>query len=1059
MPVTTRNCFAVLLFFVFSVPVAVSAQQKTPSDPYLLVNTLNDNSGLPQNSIITQYIDTSSGMLWLATFGGLVRYNGISLKSFDRQHYDSLLTNKLVNMFRTSNGEVYAMNVHSQLLKIGKQDIYINQSLTWIWQQYGLFVWFRGVLNSPSQIQRLGVHAFGRPAYYQGQENWSSGFYNYYLAALPDNRFAVTNKNNELVVYADSTPVFRQPVPLTADSARLFYSKGLLYVLDDRLNGVCYDLRGPQPVPAPQALSRLQPLRDQLKDKKAVLHYNELNDQAVFAAGHELVVLNTDKDGIFPAHRMHIDQLPKSISSILYYPAHNTLFIGTSTEGLYVFRKNNFRQLLAPDLAMNINSMYAQLLTDSNHLLTSRGVTFDLLDNGAVYSKGNNHMSSPFTRDNAGGYYWNNENTVQYQPPGNGPARIFYRKTDSTRRENAIRFVWFDQQTEKLWIFESFQWGYFKDGQYRMVASSPQNKLPSPCYYARYDNNVYLATDRGLVILDEKTSRWRYATGTLNKETRFVAADSRHAVCWFSTYGFGFGAYLMKKDSVLFFPQDAQQYLLSTHALIEDDRQDIWLPTNKGLFRTQKSQLLRFIDDPGSSGILYYDYFDRQDGLATNEFNGGAQPIFTRWNNELLLSTINGILRFNPAAIPGNAWKEPLYIDYAQTRSRSFVPMPEDGQEWEFDKNERVICWVLNRACWSNPYSMRVEYRMDDNQEWKAIEGTKLMTRWEKLGGGKHTLHLRQFSGVEGKYREQSIPFGIALYWYEQWWLWVLALLALILLIYLTTRRFSILKKQVHVSKKKDEVLSETLSLMETGNAMLDASNLYKSKMVYVLMHDVTVQVASIEKVSGIVSRNMENINPDTLKTVMKEINDAARNLLITSDQLIQWSNIQDTVETVSIEPADIHAMVEDVRDELGDRFAWRNNKLVNKVPEDMQVQTKPHLLHHLIFNLVLHANKYMKDGTIEIEASQVEGYTIFIVKDDGNTMDTELREMLIQASASHDASVVYSGTRLWHLGYQIIFDLVQVMKGEIEIKAGENENGLIIAIGLPPLNRRTREE
>lgn len=1059
MPVTTRNCFAVLLLFILSVPVYVRAQQNPPSDPYLLVNTLNDNSGLPQNSIITQYIDTSSGMLWLATFGGLVRYNGISLKSFDRQHYDSLLTNKLVNMFRTSNGEVYAMNVHSQLLKIGKQDIYINQSLTWIWQQYALFVWFRGVLNSPAQIQRLGIHAFGRPPYYPGQENWSAGFFNYYLAALPDNRFAVTNKNNELMVYADSLLRFRQAVPVITDSAKLFYSKGLLYVLDDRLNGACYDLRGPQPVPAPQALSRLQPLREQLKNKKTVLYYNELNDQAVLSAGQELVVLNTDKEGIFPAHRMHVGQLPKSISSILFYPAHQTLFIGTTTEGLFVFRKNNFRQLLAPDLAMNINSMYAQLLTDSNHLLTSRGVTFDLRNNESVYAKEKNHMSSPFSRDAAGGYYWNNENTVQYQPAGNEPARIVYRKNDSTHRENIIRFVWSDQETKKLWIFESFKWGYFKDGQYQVVVSTPQNKLPSPCYYSRNGNTVYLATDRGMVLLDERSNRWRYATGTLNKETRFVAADPKHSVCWFSTYGFGFGAYLMDKDSVLFFPQDAHQYLSSTHALIEDDRHDIWLPTNKGLFRTQKSQLLGFIKKPNSPDILYYDYFDRQDGLTTNEFNGGAQPIFTHWKNELLLSTINGILRFSPDDIPGNAWKEPLYIDFAQTRSRAFVPVPETGQEWEFDENERIICWVLNRACWSNPYGMRVEYRMDDNQEWKVIEGTKLMTRWERLSGGKHTLHIRQFSGVDGKYMEQSIPFGISLYWYEEWWVWLLALLGIILIVYLTTRRFSVLKKQVHVSRKKDEVLSETLSLMETGNAMLDASNMYKSKMVYVLMHDVTVQVASIEKVSGIVSRNIENINQETIKTVMKEINDASRNLLIISDQLIQWSNIQDTVETVSIEPADIHAMVEDVRDELGDRFAWRNNKLVNNVPEDMQIQTKLHLLHHLIFNLVLHANKYMKDGIIEIEASQVEGYTIFIVKDNGTTMDTELRELLIQSSVSHDASVVYSGQRLWHIGYQIIFDLVQVMKGEIEIKAGENDNGLIIAIGLPPLNRRNPED
>jgi sensor histidine kinase regulating citrate/malate metabolism len=106
----------------------------------------------------------------------------------------------------------------------------------------------------------------------------------------------------------------------------------------------------------------------------------------------------------------------------------------------------------------------------------------------------------------------------------------------------------------------------------------------------------------------------------------------------------------------------------------------------------------------------------------------------------------------------------------------------------------------------------------------------------------------------------------------------------------------------------------------------------------------------------------------------------------------------------------------------------------------------------------VLNANKNMKDGVIEVEASQTQGYTVLIVKDNGASMDTELREQLITASASHDSSAVYSGHRLWHIGYQIIFDLVQLMKGEIEIKAGEHETGLIIAIGLPPLHEMSRK-
>jgi signal transduction histidine kinase len=1050
MPVTTRICRAILLFLLFSVPIYVSSQQRSSFEPYLLVNTLNDNSGLPQNSIITQYIDTSSGMLWLATFGGLVRYNGVSLRSFDHDHNDSLLTNKMVNLFRTYNGDVYAMNAHSQLLKIGAQDITINQSLTWIWQQYALYVWFRGVLNSTDQIQRLGVHAFGRKAYYPEQQKWIAGSQDYFLAAIPHNRFAVLTKDHQLLIYSDSLLQFRQQLPFKADSARIFFSKGLLYVLNNELNGICYDLRGPQPVPAPSALARLQEIRTSMGSTQ--LYYNELNDQAIALSGKELVVLGSDANGLFPAHRLQIDQLPKSISSILFYPGNRTLFIGTTTEGLFVFRRNNFKQLVAPDLAVNINSNYAQILKDSSHLLTSRGVTFDLLNNGVAYTKAKNSMYTPFARDSVGGYYWCNEDIIHYQPPGGGPSKLFYRKSD-TIQNNIIRFVWMDEETGKLWILETYQWGYFYQGRYYVSVHSPRSKLPLTCYFARKGKRIILATERGLANLDEATGKWNFVKQTLNMEVRFVAADPQYPVCWFSTYGHGFGAYLPEKDSVIFFPQDAGKYLSTTHALIEDGNRNIWMPTNKGLFRVQKSQLLHFIDHPGSRDILHYDYFDRQEGLLTNEFNGGAQPIYNRWKNELLLSTINGILRFSPESIPGKQILEPLFIDYAQTRQRKFIKSANNGV-WEFDKEERAVSWVFNHACWGNPYSMRFEYRMDDEADWKVMEGRHLVTDWEKIDGGDHALYIRQYNAADGKYIQTIVPFHVGLYWYETWWFHVLGALLLLALIIFIPLHFSFLKKLLRINRKKDEVLSETLTLMEEGNAMLDASNLYKSKVMYVLMHDITVPVASIEKVSGMISRNIDKVSPDTIRTVMKEINDATRNLLILSDQLIQWSNIQDTDNSASVEPADIHAVVEEIREELGDRFQWRNNQLINHVPEDMQMQTKVHLLHHLIFNLVLNANKNMKDGVIEVEASQTHGYTVLIVKDNGASIDTELRELLISASASNDSSAVYSGHKLWHIGYQIIFDLVQLMKGEIEIKAADDdENGLIIAIGLPPLH------
>ena len=1047
-PVTIRIFALLMLLMLNSMRMHVSAQQAQPSDSYLLVNVLNDNSGLPQNSIISQYVDTSSGMLWLATFGGLIRYNGISIKSFDHQFNEELLTNRMVNLFKTTRGDVYAMNVHSQLLKIGQQDIAVNQSYTWIWQQYGIFVWFKGILNSLDDIPKMGTLNFNRPAYYPEQSNWATGDFNFHPVAIPGKRFAVINRQNELLIYKDAQLLNRYPIPVNWEHAHLFCAGGLLYVMDNSLNGACYDVAGNEPKPFPAAFQRIENLRGKTG---GTLYYNELNDQAVLAAGKEITVLGADPGGLFISNQISINEQPKSISNILFYPRHHTLFIGTTTDGLYVFRKNNFSQLIAPDLATNVNSNYAQLLLPGDKLRTNRGITYDLNTGIPAYQPLGMAMYSPFSKDSSGGYYTCSEDQVMYTSP-TGAVRVIYENELKKTKDNAISFVWWDPQTGRTWILESFQWGYWQDGNYFSVIQSPNEKLPKPYSFTRRGNFIYLATERGLVILNEPKSRWRFAPGTNNMEVRFVTMDSKEPVCWFGTYGHGFGAYMPEKDSAYFFPQDPNHYLASTHALIEDSTNNFWVPTNKGLFRICKLQLLKLLEDPARQmKVLHYDYFDRKDGLPTNEFNGGAQPIWNQWHNQYLLSSINGILRFRPSSIAAAKWVEPIFVDHAETKSRPYLPVPQQGQPWNLEDKDRTFRWVINRACWANPYSLRMEYRLDDQAQWKVIEGKDLSTGWEKVGAGDHMLHLRQFAGDIMAYREAHIPFVIQPYWYESWWaLALLVLIGMAILLFFSIS-YTRQKKLKKVSKKKDEVISETFNLMEEGNALLEASNLYKSKMVYVLMHDVTVPVASMEKVSGMIYRNFEKVNPDTIRDVMREINDASRNLLILSDQLVQWSNIQDTDDYSVTESIFVHTLVEEIREEMNNRFLWRNNQLVNMVSEEIEVVNKQHLLHHLLFNLILNANRNMNDGIIHVEASQVAGYTMLVVKDNASRMDEYIREQLITASASNDPSAVYSGHKLWHISYQIIFDLVRLMKGEIEIRSDEDGTGLVVAVALPP--------
>ena len=69
---------------------------------YRFDNWTTDN-GLPQNSI-TSIIQTRDGYLWMTTFDGLVRFNGVQFKVFNKSNTKGLSTNRFTALYEDKDG-------------------------------------------------------------------------------------------------------------------------------------------------------------------------------------------------------------------------------------------------------------------------------------------------------------------------------------------------------------------------------------------------------------------------------------------------------------------------------------------------------------------------------------------------------------------------------------------------------------------------------------------------------------------------------------------------------------------------------------------------------------------------------------------------------------------------------------------------------------------------------------------------------------------------------------------------------------------------------------------
>ncbi len=102
-------CFVALLLLVpqaFARQPASYGPRTTPLDRSYHHTVWTTEDGLPQNSI-NDIVQTRDGYLWLATFGGLIRFDGITFKVFDRANAEGLAGNRITGLYEDRAGVLW----------------------------------------------------------------------------------------------------------------------------------------------------------------------------------------------------------------------------------------------------------------------------------------------------------------------------------------------------------------------------------------------------------------------------------------------------------------------------------------------------------------------------------------------------------------------------------------------------------------------------------------------------------------------------------------------------------------------------------------------------------------------------------------------------------------------------------------------------------------------------------------------------------------------------------------------------------------------------------------
>lgn len=327
---------------------------------------------------------------------------------------------------------------------------------------------------------------------------------------------------------------------------------------------------------------------------------------------------------------------------------------------------------------------------------------------------------------------------------------------------------------------------------------------------------LWVGTQRGLARVEGERVDWVVGSEVISPEIRSIAETSDGAV-WFGMAGGGLGRW---KDGVVrqfgardglpavdvwslladgaglwigtvggglcrwkegrFATVDARAGLPNNVIcqMVDDGQGAIWLGTRGGIVRVSRRELEDCADGRLASPSFFT--FGRADGMATLECSGGSQPCAGRTvDGQLLFPTTRGLAVINPADLNTNLVAPPVLME-----SLSFGGEPG----WEAGTNAGPVTVAAGRQrlefrftalSFIAPERMRFRYKLEGLEEgWTQISGTRSVS-YTRVPPGDYIFRVTACNS-DGVWNPSGAALAVTVlpYFWQTWWFQLLVAVA-----------------------------------------------------------------------------------------------------------------------------------------------------------------------------------------------------------------------------------------------------------------------------------------
>jgi signal transduction histidine kinase/ligand-binding sensor domain-containing protein len=702
--------------------------------------------GLPHGTV-RGLVQTRDGYLWLATYEGLVRFNGEELRIFDRTTSPEMLSIAIRMLALDGEGTLWLgtnaglMRYHGERFETialpGGPDIIggmamVSDGSVWVGTARGKIVRIAG---RRAEEMALGLPVSPVTALASaGDTVWigtSIGLRRHRLGTKTAERIEGLSSDRIITLVADG-----------ADSLLVGTEIGLERIERDRIDRI----------------DGLPP------DQVTAVRRDRDGNVWIGTYSHGVFRLRDDRLASYGID----DGLLNPTVRAIFEDGEGNIWIG-SNGGLEQFRDGTF---INWDKRHGLDDDYVRVIFEDRD-----GVRWVGSANGLHRWNGSRWVKEEGNRGPAGvlsieqgrdGTRWLGTSNGLYRVSGGTMTLLTVADGLSN---NGIRDVHQDRQGD-VWVATDFSVSRIRrDGRIESFAGRPGIGGYAVAVAESGDGRLWFAMGIGLVEFDGRTFQVHSAPKALPSNRLFgVEADADDdRTVWVITDGDGLIRFRDGKSSVI-----SARHGLVTDKIVSlvDDRQGrLWFGTVRGVFWVPKRELNAIAD--GTSSRVVSRFFDENDGLGNRQCNGASNPAALRTRDgRIWFATAKGVsmLAGGPAALPPLRAPivERVHINGKPVALHALAPVPAGARRIEFE---------FTGATFVTPERMHFRYRMEGYDSAWIDGGTKRVASYTNLPAGEYRF-LLQSSRDGVRWRGTALPFELQPHFYETRWFLVLSILA-----------------------------------------------------------------------------------------------------------------------------------------------------------------------------------------------------------------------------------------------------------------------------------------